>query len=356
MPRTPHLRATAALELQREALHKFGPTLYALRALRTAGLHEWAAESAAQWAADFGGDARAVTTLLGVVDRARTRHFIRDEVIIREGEASSHLYVVLRGDVIVERQGQGVIGRLQQGAVFGEGGLLEGARRMATVRATRGTSVMEINAQQADALCRRVPRLREDLRRQYRARMTDLLIPPGSALAGLSASQIDLLWTRLVPRRVGPGFNLAHQNRVAGEFGIILSGVADVWRRTADGGRETLGRLTAGDFFGALSLLTGEPNRVSATAVGPLQYMSLEAGDFVDLMDAWWQQRRRLQAVAEARWRPDRGAAAQDLLDDLLPDGSVSLQLPVMRCPYCGHNQVDADRCSNCGTQMPWVP
>ncbi len=352
----PHRRAVQAIELQRAAAYKFGPTLYALRALRTAELHDWAAECAAEWAAAFGGDARAVTTLLSVVDRARTRHFIQDEVVIREGEASSHLFVALRGELIVERLGQGVIGRLGPGDVFGEGALLESARRMATVRATRGASVMEINAQQADALCRRVPRLRADLTRQYRARMTELLVPAGSALAGLSAAQLDLLWARLLPERVGPATVLAQQDRVAGEFGIVLSGVADVFRRTAKGTRETLGRLGPGDFFGALSMLTGAPSQVTAVSVGPLQYMSLSAGDFVDLMDAWPAQRRRLGAVAAQRWRPDGGAAGLDLLDDMLPGMAINTELSVMRCPYCSYAQVEADRCANCGAQMPWVP
>ena len=66
------------------------------------------------------------------------REFLQGEVIFDEGEEGQALYVVLRGHVLVCRQGEPVTGRIAEfgpGALFGELALLDDVTRTAQARA-----------------------------------------------------------------------------------------------------------------------------------------------------------------------------------------------------------------------------
>jgi small-conductance mechanosensitive channel/CRP-like cAMP-binding protein len=78
--------------------------------------------------------------------RATTRGlFGEGEVVVREGESGSSMFVVVNGEVVVllEPDGQEVA-RIGSGGFFGEMSLLTGAPRNATVRATADSELLEI--------------------------------------------------------------------------------------------------------------------------------------------------------------------------------------------------------------------
>lgn len=66
------------------------------------------------------------------------REYLEGEVIFDEGEEGQALYVVLRGRVLICRQGEPATGRIAEipaGALFGELALLDGVPRTAQARA-----------------------------------------------------------------------------------------------------------------------------------------------------------------------------------------------------------------------------
>ena len=331
--------ALATIAQRRSARYKFGATVHALRALLRARLHVEAATWAAVWALELGGDEAAGRELLNLVGRLKERHFVTNEVVIREGELVSDLYVITRGRLQVERRGAGRVARLGAGDVFGEGGLLEGARRMATVRAERGAGLLVLNAQQVHGLLRRMPRVRTELSALYRHRVASQLIPPGSPFSCLAPEQRDELLDQLHSHRATHGELLVRRGRVVGQLGVVLSGVADVWQQN-----QTLARLVPGDLFGVRSLLTGAPSTVSVEAVGPVQYYSLQADICADLLEAWPLLQARLSASAQTPGAGYSGSGLEDL---------GGAQLRVMRCPYCRYEQVEGARCTNCGVLIP---
>ena len=72
------------------------------------------------------------------------RTYLKDEVIFDEGEEGQAIYFILRGKVLICRQGkpvEGVIAELGEGQCFGEMALLDNAPRMAQVRATEDCSL-----------------------------------------------------------------------------------------------------------------------------------------------------------------------------------------------------------------------
>lgn len=72
------------------------------------------------------------------------RTYLKGEVIFDEGEEGQAIYFILRGKVLICRQGkpvEGMIAELGVGQCFGEMALLDNAPRMAQVRATEDCSL-----------------------------------------------------------------------------------------------------------------------------------------------------------------------------------------------------------------------
>ncbi|NRD53525.1 cyclic nucleotide-binding domain-containing protein [Corallococcus exiguus] len=86
-----------------------------------------------------------------LVERFRARDVERGEVIIREGDATDGLYVVLSGEVEVHKGGQR-LSTLKEGDLFGEISLLQKTPATATVEATRHTTLLRLPREDFDSL------------------------------------------------------------------------------------------------------------------------------------------------------------------------------------------------------------
>ncbi|MBN9685277.1 MULTISPECIES: cyclic nucleotide-binding domain-containing protein [unclassified Corallococcus] len=86
-----------------------------------------------------------------LVERFRARDVERGEVIIREGDATDGLYVVLSGEVEVHKSGQRLTS-LKEGDLFGEISLLQKTPATATVEASRHTTLLRLPREDFDSL------------------------------------------------------------------------------------------------------------------------------------------------------------------------------------------------------------
>ena len=119
-------------------------------------------ESGAGKAGDGGSDAAGAVGVLGSVEiftsltqaelaelarAARRNLYAAGETVVRQGEAGSSMFIVMRGEaaVTIEPSGQEVA-RVPAGGFFGEMSLLTGAPRTATVKTRVDSELMEITA------------------------------------------------------------------------------------------------------------------------------------------------------------------------------------------------------------------
>lgn len=76
------------------------------------------------------------------------REFLKDEVIVRQGESGDSLFILANGNLSVryndEQEGESEIACISDGACFGEMSLLTGAPRSATIQAKVDSVVYEI--------------------------------------------------------------------------------------------------------------------------------------------------------------------------------------------------------------------
>ncbi len=117
-------------------------------------------------------------SLAEVMQHLSSRTARRNEVIIHRGERAAALYLIVRGDVEVERRDAPAV-RLGQGEVFGEIALLQGGSRRSTVRARRDTELLVLLAHDLERLMDRIPELRRRIGDIGHARAPDRIDPHG---------------------------------------------------------------------------------------------------------------------------------------------------------------------------------
>lgn len=105
-----------------------------------------------------------------LLSRAEVLEVAPDEAVVREGETSRDMYVVLSGSMVVEREiarRPVFLSYIPAGSYFGEMALFERSPRTATVRAAIRSKVIRLDGQAFDLLLNRKPelvaKLREDM-------------------------------------------------------------------------------------------------------------------------------------------------------------------------------------------------
>lgn len=88
--------------------------------------------------------------LRSLAERGKRRTFSKGDVLMRQGDPSPSLHVILSGRLRVERGETGrevvVLAELGSGEVVGEMGLLDNEPRSATVTAIEDTATLEVHA------------------------------------------------------------------------------------------------------------------------------------------------------------------------------------------------------------------
>jgi CRP-like cAMP-binding protein len=104
-------------------------------------------------------------------------------------------------------------------------------------------------------------------------------------LASLSTEERDALRGRAVVRSFPRGTALFHERQDADRVLVLLHGCVKL-SSLSDGGKEVVLAIRGpGDLLGELGAIDGEPRSASATALEPVEAMSVSAGDFRSFME-----------------------------------------------------------------------
>lgn len=109
-----------------------------------------------------------------LLEQGARRTYQPGEVIVRQGDTATALYLVLRGRVEINRESDGAVVRLGEqgpGTFFGELALIEEHARTASVTAKEETECLLIVAWEFTALMHEYPQITEALLRELIARV-----------------------------------------------------------------------------------------------------------------------------------------------------------------------------------------
>lgn len=96
----------------------------------------------------------------------------------------------------------------------------------------------------------------------------------------LSERELRRLMSTAVEMNFAKGDTIVSEGDEDGRFYLVLEGSARIVN-----GRRTLARLGAGDYFGEISLIDGEPRSAAVVATEPVRMITLARSTFRTLLD-----------------------------------------------------------------------
>jgi cytochrome P450/CRP-like cAMP-binding protein len=219
------------------------------------------------------------------------KSFSPGAVIIRQGAEASAFFIVVEGEVEVEREDErghreqvAVIGA---GGYFGEIGLLHGVPRTATVRAGAGAAtVLEIGRDLFSHLVTEHDLVSNEIAQIAQRRV--MVNQMARAIPGLTREAMSAVSSYLERKRFAPGEIVIRQGDPANHFYIIVSGEAEVVNHHPSGDDIVLGRLGPGEYFGEIGILHNRPRTATVRAIGAaeLEVLALARDHFLALQSA----------------------------------------------------------------------
>jgi cAMP-dependent protein kinase regulator len=244
-----------------------------------------------------------------LVQRLRAWQADVDAVIVAEGEPGDSLFVVSKGRVRVERRATNgedvVLGSLGEGDFFGEIALVARVPRAATVVAIEPTELLEIPRDVLDELVALDPQVREVLDVFCTQRLVEATVKSSPLFVGDDGVVADSdLLARVVglfsSRVVEAGTPLVQRGGPSDGLHVILAGNADV-SAPSEIGVVRLKELVAGDVFGEMSLLSGQPAMATVTTTTQARISTLPRDAFERVQESHPWLSQRLRALSESR-------------------------------------------------------
>jgi len=209
------------------------------------------------------------------------------KILCHQHQDANVLYLIIDGqvEITVDVKGESQsLGKLGPGELIGEIGALFMIPRIATVTVTRQSVILEIPSEIFNDLISERPQLQDAVHKRFhdRAITTSLRCVP--IFKELSNDSISDLCQQSSLMSVKKNDILVHEGKKGQGLYVMTTGLARVYV-TLDGEEMTLALLRSGDYFGELSLLTGEPRAASVSALTDLQVVLLEGGVFKGLIE-----------------------------------------------------------------------
>ena len=130
---------------------------------------------------------------------------------------------------------------------------------------------------------------------------------PESFLSGielfqmLSAGERQMVLERLLRHVYLKGEIIVRESEPGSSFFIVHKGRLEVLKSGADGSLSPIGELHSGQFFGELSLLTGEPRSATVRAAADSELLRLEKSDFKEILEKHPQLSEKLAEAVSSR-------------------------------------------------------
>jgi len=198
--------------------------------------------------------------------------------IISQGDKSDNMnfYILNSGACDIDVAGKGVVMTAKKGVAFGELALLHNAPRAATVTANDGEPV---TAWALDAISFKMILMGKS---QKDLSAYEDFLKGIDLLKGLSDEAKREMAASLKEIEFPAEANIICENEDGNMFYVIRDG--EVKCTKAAEAEEVCRRLTRGDFFGELALLSSDKRKATVTAVQPTTVLSLKREEFERLL------------------------------------------------------------------------
>jgi len=234
--------------------------------------------------------------LWAVAGRLLMQHVPAGEMIFSQGAPGDSLYLIDSGQVEMltgGAAGPAVVARLKEDEFFGEMALLAAKPRSESARAASHANLWVLYRSDFEDLVNRYPAISVALSKVLSARLaemdqrfTESHLRGVRLLAEMSPDQLEDISRRLKPVRYRQGEAIVREGDPGEGMFFVEAGRVEVVRGS-DQNALHLAELTAGDLFGEMALLTGNPRSATVTALSDVDLWVLGKTDFDEVVAAY---------------------------------------------------------------------
>jgi len=243
--------------------------------------------------------------LVEVVNSLKHLTFSMGEIICRDGDEGTSIYVITAGAVKIFIEGVAgekiEIAQLKEGDFFGEAGFFTDGKRRASVMAIDDTELLEMRKEDVEKISQDHPHVREVLAEFYKKRVLDKILAVSPLFGILTDSDRKSMLDSFKMKHYEEGTAVIREGEEGDALYIIKNGKASVI--TGEGGHKEikLAELKEGDFFGEVSLLTGKKRTATVSASTPLEVMELSKSELKKCINKYPQVEETLKGYMKAR-------------------------------------------------------
>ncbi|HEY6909515.1 MAG TPA: cyclic nucleotide-binding domain-containing protein [Myxococcales bacterium] len=209
------------------------------------------------------------------------------ERIIRDGDPGRSFFVIVEGKVRVSKRTKDgnelTLAHLGEGAFFGEMALLSGAPRTANVVAEEDTELLEVTDVVLRQLATKYPQVINSLKNFYRQRLLNNVMAISPLFKDFDPSERKAIVEKFRMKRATAGEVLIREGSNSDGLYVVLHGAVQVSTRK-DGKEIELARLSEGEIFGEMSLLTRKPATATVSSRGNVLVLRLPRENFQELV------------------------------------------------------------------------
>ena len=238
--------------------------------------------------------------LEGLVDRMELLSFEAGQIIVREGDPGTCLYVISEGAVSVETGGIELT-LLGPSSFFGEISLVTDLPRSATIRAVDRVELLSIDREIIRAAAIERPDLVAVMLKFVRDRLIDRGARTSELFLPFTEGERAALATRFELVEIVPGVELIVEGERADGRYVMLAGTVEVRR-----GARAIATLGTGDVFGEISLMSGGGSTATVHTTTRVLALRLPAKIFQEVIMTHPQVLAYLGELSERR-APNEG-------------------------------------------------
>ena len=212
-----------------------------------------------------------------IITAGKIINYKKHNQIIKQGELSTDLFVLLRGRLIVNDNSSHplkILGYIQPFSVFGEAALAENKRRQAEVIATEDSLAFKIQAQSIKDVIYQSPSIKKD--KNFKSSIIiDQFFHSSPIFRSLSENTVQQLKKRGKPVEYKEKTTIFKQGQIGDALYLIIRGSVGFYKNG-----HLVSKLDQGNFFGEISIMANIPQITSAKAHLNSLLLAIDNKDF----------------------------------------------------------------------------
>jgi len=241
--------------------------------------------------------------------------------VVRQGERGDALFVVIRGEVEVLRDGH-TLAVLGAGSFFGELSLFLDKPRSASVVTRQATELFVLTRAQVESVAAEDADLSEGLATFARRRLLANVLATSPIFSPFPADEKRRFLSSFETRLVPAGQTVIHESGGSPGLFVIVEGQVQVTKADEQEDPVVVAHLGPGDVFGEIALIRDGVATATVTTTESCMLLQLPRARFADLVAERPEAKRYLDGLSEARvaelksafGTPDEALDADDLV------------------------------------------